>query len=912
MLLLVAAPVHAQEARRPSAANRIVAQFGFEERLIHDEPVPRHWHGAQHYPPLRERPGFHVWNEAHLDYTTAYSGEGSVRLNVRGGSASLRLEAGAIPIFPETDYRIGFVVRTHGLAHARAGLRARLLDAAGVPIPGGERSSEPIISEDQWTGATVDLVSLSPRAAFLQLDLELLQPAHARPVLQGEIPAEDLDGAAWFDDVVVMQLPRVTLRTQSEINIIRAPARPELTLHVRDLAVESLRARVRVADLRGEIVSDWEGSLASGAPAIEWTPALPAFGWHRAVLDLEIEGVWMRGADVDFLWLGGSIAASPGPDPAFGILLPQWDPRIAPRLPAMASDLGIGSITLPAWRHDLTLAEMGPWVVGLGDTISPLVRSGVSVGMALDRLPDEFGASAALEPDQVIAAMTDGTGAIRPYLDPILERFGQGVREWMIGRPEDDEVFWLGSDDADRVRESLTALVPEPILMSPWRLSESAAAMIDSGHGLSVSVPPGACESAIEDFMWSVAAQGAAPQVTAVLEPLEVARFGGPGAVGDSIRRAVRLWRHADAGAALRITVSSPWRLTDARHPEICPTIDLAVLAALRTHLSGRRIVGGFDLEPGVRCVILGSASGSEDPGAIIAWCDEVRSATLDALLSAGKVRVEDVFGNSSDVDAAPSPETGLMSHRVSFGEDPVFIEGVNVPLALFQCGAVLDPSALTASNETTDHTLIFSNPWDIPITGRFSLVSPGGDPNDRSWRVSPRSGALAIPSRQSIEIPVAVSMSPFQEAGSTPFEFNVDLIADRSYGIVRVRAPASVGVDGLEMEVLASRGPGSSGPDAGVRVVLTNRGDSPATLELSAFAPGMERQRSIVSELAPGERTTRVFAYANGARAIGSSRIVVSAMDVDRGVRLTRSARLPEMGELVEAAERPDPAAGR
>jgi hypothetical protein len=126
---------------RPAAARRVVAQFDFEK----PEPfaLPRHWDLAQDGSRAGgARPGFPIYNSAEHDTSVAFRGGGSIRVFTRGGSTSVRLNSGVVPVFSQTEYLVSAKVRTQGLVRAGAVLAARYLDKGGVPVPGTEVRSE--------------------------------------------------------------------------------------------------------------------------------------------------------------------------------------------------------------------------------------------------------------------------------------------------------------------------------------------------------------------------------------------------------------------------------------------------------------------------------------------------------------------------------------------------------------------------------------------------------------------------------------------------------------------------------------------------------------------------------------------------------------------------------------------------
>src|SRR5690606_24149703 len=84
--------------RDPGKARRIVRIFDFEEP-DNPDPVPRDWFRAQETP-TRPRPGFPLYNEARFDRTGGRGGGSAVMIPIKGGSNSLRLMPGVIPVLP--------------------------------------------------------------------------------------------------------------------------------------------------------------------------------------------------------------------------------------------------------------------------------------------------------------------------------------------------------------------------------------------------------------------------------------------------------------------------------------------------------------------------------------------------------------------------------------------------------------------------------------------------------------------------------------------------------------------------------------------------------------------------------------------------------------------------------------------
>ena len=241
----VQSPSQDANGERPRAAQRIVKVFDFEEWLTNALEVPEGWVRAQDDPLVpRIRPGFPIWNLGKLDYEVAANGRGSVRLAIEGGSASLRLRPGVLPIFPMGQYSVRVLVKGEGLIDARPRLTVRALDSRGVPIPESERSLVASTIHADWRPMEVVLPGLFPDAAYLQIDLE----------------------------------------------VVARPASPVLSVTLRDHAAQDMRAEVRVYDARRRLVDSMERLITSGRTAWEWQPALAELGWYRAVVTISAEG----------------------------------------------------------------------------------------------------------------------------------------------------------------------------------------------------------------------------------------------------------------------------------------------------------------------------------------------------------------------------------------------------------------------------------------------------------------------------------------------------------------------------------------------------------------------------------------------------------------------------------------------
>lgn len=901
-------PVQRVEPERPESARRTVSSFDFEE-FDNPRDLPFDWFRAQDDPAVRTRPGFPIYNLAQLDFTTAWRGQGSVRLPTHGGSTSLRLETGVIPVFPSADYRIAAMVRTLGLHHARARLAARFISDAGEPIGASETHSDLIRTGGDWRPVQIDLRGDYSDAAFLQIDLELLQPREFGTNTLGahQVWPEDVDGDAWFDDVTISQLPRIEVGTTAPANVVVAPDRPELRVVVRDLTGEDLSARVRVYDIDGKVADTWERSIGAGRTVTTWTPELDRLGWYRATIEVANGQTPVGAGWCDFAWLPpvysepGGAGAMPLGDKdreRFGVVLSELPDEMAPHLGEMVLNAGVGAVTFPAVTRATTAENVAARLGRLKPVIDAVMERGCTVTLSVPRVPDKLVRARRLDPDDALGMVASDEEVWGPVLLPILDRYGQRIDRWQLGAIGDRRATERGglAELVTAADTSLATLVPGPIVTIPWAPEFAPPGGVEA---LAVAWPLslGAASMRALGESWG---EG---EVSVVFTPVDEDEYGLRAPVTQLVKHTVEYWRTMPgvysevSGPNSRAALLDPWRWTGGRHPQAMPRPELAAWRTLADRLAQRRVVARLETVPGTRCYVL--APDEHAPpgrgGALVVWREAgADSGTLRLFLGEGKITRIDPFGNAEPVplikvnDAAGPRRV----HEVAVGDVPAFIEGVDVDLVRFVASFRVDPVFMPARAVEFDRTIRFDNPWNVPINGTYYVVQPGGpdtpgEAPDRSWAISPRHGSFNLAPGESAELPLSVAFTQAQQAGRTEFVFDIRLVADRDYGTIRVTAPVEIGMERVRLDLTYRPFPTPTGPDLAVEASITNVADEPIALIVEAFAPGHARIRRSVSDLPPGQQVTRRFEFENGASELVGKQVAVRVTDVDAEERL-------------------------
>lgn len=923
----IAPPPGVGDGERPESAQRIVRVFDFEEREINPDPVPRFWARAQSDPDGESRPGFPVYNGAELVYSGGADGEGYVRLPTFGGSASLVLDPGVIAIFPDVDYEVRGMVRTEGLTHARAAVVARLLDAGGASIVGSERRSELVRSPGGWTPVRVEMVGVHHAAAFLQLELQLLQPEQFAAATHGAFQAwtGDVAGEALFDDLTVVQLPRIELSTPAPGAVWSQPDRPRLTAEIRDLTGERLRVEIDVVSARGDVVARDSRDVGVGRARVDWTPDLPGLGWYDARMVVSNERGPVGSASTRLVWLPA--LSTPPEDPSrlrgfeamrrdrrrLGVVVEALPREVASVLSSLLDGTGVGAVWMPLWDSTVTPAGSVERARDLAPLIGAAQAWGRQLTVTIPLLPDVLAEALGTQPGDVWALADAAEGSVPIALaDPFIDRLGQRVERWQIGGIG-GPVSATGrslEERIDRIRHNLLKLVPGATVVLPWHAEYSppaawTAPRTRTPRAMTVAVPWQLPEVALGELVsaWSVGRPGSVPsrQVTFVLEPPPDAKFSPHTICAQVVRRAVEVRALSDLeGAPVDSAIPAPWQSVGDRRPTVVPGPELAAWRNLGDRLAGRVVAGRLPIAPGIVCYVLAPAPGAPESvgGALVAW-NRYASPDMSVLrlaLGTDSAQVIDLFGNRSP---APMSRQSAMTasgaapravSEIPLTDAPVFIEGIDVDLVRFVTSFRLDPPVLETTSRVREHKILFDNPWPTTLSGRYVIIEPGGlDPEtgqrDRTWRIAPRSAPFQVPAGASASLPITVAYGAPEEAGPRDFVVDLEIAAGRVYEPVRVRTRVDVGLDSMQMELRAIPRPDGS---VIVEAAVTNTGADPLDVELTAFAPERPRMKGSISGLMPGSTATRLFHIAD-ARALRGQKVAVVLTEPRSGGRLMR-----------------------
>jgi hypothetical protein len=878
-----AAPALAQGGR-PAAAQRIVQTWDFDDPLSRVEPVPVGWFRAQDHPGERDRPGYPGWNVPAISRESARSGQRSVALPTRGGNTSLTLSAGAVAALPDADYAVRAFVRTVGLSHARARVKAWLLDEHLTPIEGSTGTSAATATVGGWEEVIAE-VRGHPRAAWLQIELLLLQPREfdaARS--EHHVWPEDFAGVAYVDDVQVSQVPRVELTTSAAAGVFVEPETPEVLLAIRDLTGEPLFVEIEVRDIDGGEVQRETFAAPEGGRRTPWRPRVERFGWYSVRMTVHSESEVVGRRRLDFIWAPALPAPDRSHQRAFGVVAEGLGPPGRAALREFLPAVFAGSASLAVFAPDSADAPPAVPMESLRADAESLLALGIDLTFVLTNLPRSLTHELRIDPDDPIPLLLSEKDPWMPYLSRTFTLFGERVRRWQLG-PTGGETAEVRADlaaDLDAIRRKLRVKIPRPLLAVPWALNLDARDANAAADSITLSWPLGVPAGEIESGFAASVADTPNVERTLHIEIPSPEVYGGRAASIELARRGTSAW----AASGPRLIIDHAWSLAPESPDRLQPTPLAAVWRTLSAVLSPRRIVGRLPLADGVTVYMAEGSPGTD--GVLIGWSDgaDPAHAVLEGWLGGGDVAAMDPFGNRR-----PVPVTANGDHLVHFDETPTIVTGVDVALARFRALTRIDPPFLASRAERHEVAVVIENPWPIGITGRLRLAEPV------EWTIAPRVIPFVLGPGEASRVPVELAFTPGQEAGRQRLIAEIDLAAERRYPVMRWPLALDLGLPTVDLSpsYRIEPSPAGRGMDLVVSLLITNLGDSPLTVEAFAQAPGYRAFEAPVSGLEPGASVTRRFRFDAGGERLRGRTVRVGLKETSGTGRLNRTLNIHE-----------------
>ena len=931
-------PPHSDTPTPPAAAaavnpgSRIIKTFDFEEKAAGNfETTPMFWSK------VADR-GYPIYAAGKFVTDVHRSGATSFRMDIDGGSVAYQFEPGRIEANPNADYYVLGFVKTTPMEHARAEISAWFADDKGHPIPGtmvhSDHYASPVRAALGGAGAAAGAGAGGADAEWhvlhlylpgqniaaiksLVLQMGLLQPQQMSNGALGkfELYHQDIKGSAWFDDLVVFQLPRLALACPPKVagNIFASGQAAQLDLTVSDLGRDKLSAAVSIADAEGKRVAGerWDIEVDATKP---WTQRYEAGllppGEYTATLDVLDRNSLVARRKVRFLCLS---AASLYDRPAaeFGVCATEWPAEVWNELPVILRHTGVGVVKLPAWRREMSEEALLRQDQPFDALINALSRLEIRTQASFAEVPtvvrERLIDKKAGQGDSVLSLMEADPSIWRPYMSFLLARYAARVDLWELGGHGDGGAAdRFGGADARFARQygkayaELAGLLSKPQLEIPWNALYDFDAKQYPHAVLDLRLPASIRPAQIPAYIASFAAEmnGAAaatspamtgpattapatlpgvaplpvaPDVIAFVEPLDASNYRRNDRLGDFAQRVVYARSAGPRATFIDLPVERRSALGSlAAFSE--PDELLSVYRTLVRSLGGAACKGELKIAPGIKAFLFDH----HGVATIALWSDArpQDETALDLPLGPGGARRVDLLGNAAPL--AADAKTGLT--RVTLTGTPVLLEQVDSRLLELRGSFTLDPARMPAGVGAVTARVTLMNPFAEPLAGVLKLLPPKG------WTADPPTIAVSLSPGGALNQAVTVRYPYAESVG--PKTMAARFTQDGTGQIVEMSCPLTLTSDLVEMECFAEVLPGSAsagGAELVLQQMITNVSDTAIDAQAYAMVPGFSRQQRFVLGLKPGQTVLKRFSFPLTAMA-GANGSEAAALELLRG----------------------------
>ncbi|MDP9174577.1 MAG: NEW3 domain-containing protein [Planctomycetota bacterium] len=829
----------------PADVSRVLKSITFEERRLGNrEDLPMNWIKLQ-------GPGLPSYVNGKLSDDRARTGEFSFKLELNGGSLVYRYDPLEIPVRPGSHYEVESFVQTTVLPHAKARMTAYFTDIDGHTLASSIVHSDLYAARadtGDWHKFVIDLTASDPKAAFLSIELELLQPSVYAPTGLGEraLFDQDIRGAAWFDDITVSQVPQVILNTARPGNIFRRDDPLQVEVQVNDRFTDDLAAQLVIRDATGAAVFQRSGALdmatakTLGSQSKQAQLDLPDLkaGWYDAELVMTSRGQFVGKQDLYLVRLADD--GTSRPDPRFGVIATDLPFEGWPQLPGILPLLSVGRVKLAVWNDAGDIVQADP--AAFDSLLAQLESLHITPTACLTALPPsiarQVGGSSWAQLDKASPDLWQSELAF------LVARHANHLDRWQFGADRDASLFVELPQMRrvyDQVYKEFVGLVEKPDLAMPWPAWYDLSGNLPAT--IALSVPPEVLPAQLPLYLQDIRSH-AARNLSVSLQVLDD-RYGREEQIRDLAQRVT----YALAAGADRIDLPLPFMLRKEGDQLIDEPLELfMVIRTLITQLAGAKFMGKVPIASNVEAFLFDR----DGQGVLILWNRGGQASNKQLALNLGDhpMRV-DLWGNVTPLLQTAGASAGSVSLQI--GPMPIFLVDIDGVAAQMRASVGFDQPLLESSFQPHARRIHFANPGQTTIGGAIKLTGPAG------WTLSPSVFSFSLNPGETFDRAVTIEFPYNSFAGLKTVQADFEIQAERNTSF-SVPISLSLGLSDVGMQTIALRDKN----DLVVQQMISNYGNAPIDYTAFTIYPGQSRQERLVTRLGPGRTTIKLYRFSN------------------------------------------------
>jgi hypothetical protein len=734
-------------------------------------------------------------NDATTDAPST-SPQRSLKVELNGGAAAVHTPP--IEVDAMYTYVVEGRVRTEGLKHDEARLALTFLDANNKPLE--TISSEPIRRTTGWTK-----VRIGPIASTSQHVESALVTLYLSPT-----DKVDLKGSAWFSDIWLGRLPRMTLTADHRSHLYLDDETPQITCSASGFAEQHTKVIFELVDVHDKVVatsdvrlvaqqdarssnSTWQDGGDKDAPAIPstapdkstpsettgasappaddgpnrsaapifagtavWEPQLPKPGFYRVRVEMPGKTGVANRREIS---LALARRLSPPSGGEFGWSLPTGEQDLTlTQLAEVMGHSGCNWCKFPLWdeSHPTDREEQLVWFAErLG------LRRIELVGL-LSSPPDVlqkqlFGA----ESQQAAGIFSMPTQMWYPSLEPIMTRMSLKVRWWQLGLDRDQSFVGypeLGKK-IEQLKKQFTRYGQRVHLGMGWSWLKELPGEKPTWDFLAFSADPALTWEEQITYLRATKDRGCLRWV--VLDPLRREHYSLETRIADLAMRMIAAKMEGAEGIFVPEAFSDSHGILN----QDGTVGELFIPWRTAAHiLAGAKPLGTLQLPSNCRTQVF--QRGEEIVMAV--WSDQ---PTRVPLFLGEDARQIDLWGSETPVPM----EDGVQV--VEVGPKPVFITQISAALMRTQMSVQFENTKLASLFGQPQYNAVkFKSFFPQSIRGQVRIVTPG------TWKVAPKDIAFKTAPGETMFQQFEVALPTDATTGRQLLRLDFDLTADRRY----------------------------------------------------------------------------------------------------------------------------------
>ena len=790
-------------------------------------------------------------------------GEGSLHIELDGGSAEISS--------PKTTISPEYSIVLEGWTFLKPSKQNEVNEAwVSVTLMSEDGKAKetfktlPIRDQEEWT--RFKLGPIEPSESHTQLEVRL----HFGPTRN-----QDLFGEAWFDNIRLSLLPKLSVKTGKPFNVFEKPedvevkvnvsgtksAQSEIHLELRDVDNHVVdehtivhRSRLQASNPIGKISTQpvvystrrlsWDTGEQAAIFAktgkllneYAWSPEIKLDGYYKLLVKLKSPGQTDVEEEISMAVMPplGSVNTKP-----FGWNLPR-QPETVPLqdLVKLTRESGVHWLAYPVWFAEKDLAEASR----VGDLAERLTLGGMELIAVIDQPPEQL-QSQFDRYNQGIASLLQEDELWKSALDPVLTRLSFKVDWWQLG--SFDDYSFVNYPDLKakmvEVHDHLSRFGKNIKIGITWNWLYRME--LDPDDSLDYLLRATKTPMTGQEILTNLKNQGDSPApLWATLQPLDRSDYNLSTRARDLVER-MTVGKISGASAIL---IPQPISTeSGVLNDEMHPTELLLPWQLTARELAGTEYIGQLDLPNDSENYVFKSG----DKVTMLIWRDQPIEEMIDL---GDDVQTMDCWGRDSS--SFRSAETDTLDVTPT----PQFVTGLKPNLVEWQINCrFVDPHIDSIIGRKQQGILEFKNTYTRGVFGTVTLTS------NQLWEV-PQVLPFKVNPGATFSAAVDFQLPANINAGrhEVKIEFNLSGADEDRITLYR---DLNVGSKGLRIET----GTQLKGGQLLVHVTLINESTEEADVSLDLFAPDRRRKRLQVVNVKSG-RVQRTFAVDNAAQLRG------------------------------------------